>query len=54
VLAPENAAAGVARRPGAATLSAIASKPEVRNMTVSCGWYEAVEHPALKACLDAM
>lgn len=45
VLAPANAAAGVAKKPGAA-LSAIASKAEVRNMTVSCDWYEVVEHPA--------
>jgi hypothetical protein len=45
-LAPEYAAAGVTRKPGAATLNAIASKAEVRNMNVSCGWHEVDEHPA--------
>ncbi|WP_128970402.1 hypothetical protein [Bradyrhizobium tropiciagri] len=41
VLVCENAAAGATELTDA-RLSAIASKPEVRNMTFSCAWSEVV------------
>ena len=41
----EYAAAGPGAEAIAATLSAIASKIDLPNMTVSCGWHEVVEHP---------
>jgi hypothetical protein len=50
----ECADAGVTAEAVAITPSAIAKKIEVRNMAISCGWYEMVEHPALTGCLDGM
>jgi hypothetical protein len=50
----ENAAAGTLAEANVATPSAITKRLDKRNMTISRGWCEVVEHPGLAAGLDGM